>query len=123
VEYAISTAHTFQQIVEALILALEDRGFALRQSFDLQSALGNQAEPGTNYCILMVKPACTSDSDQRTKILTIYQRKDQVILNLPLPSAAATKHQTAEPNAASLEAALVDLLVEQGWWSMEEVQT
>ena len=63
VEYIIQTGQTFQQVLKTLVSALEDKGFTVRQSFDLQSALWDQAEretggqtdQGANYCVLMVE--------------------------------------------------------------------
>jgi hypothetical protein len=121
VEYAIRTTQTFQQVIEALVSALEERGFTVRRSFDLQSALWEQADQGAHYCILMVKPASASDPDQRARILAIYKRKGRPILNL-LRTVAPVSHHQIEGVALPLESALVDLLVEKGWWSMEESQ-
>ncbi len=121
-EYAIRTTQTFQMVVETLVLALEEKGFTTRRSFDLQSALWARTDQEANYCILMVKPASAPEPCQGTCILAIYQREGQPVLNLLCTVALASRYQTFQGMACSLESALVDLLIEQGWWSMEEGQ-
>jgi hypothetical protein len=130
-EYAIKTRETFQQVVETLISALEDRGFAVQRSFDLHSALEGQAESvasrqvdqGANYCILAVEPASMPHPSQGNRILVIYQHKDQPILSLLRAVATLPRHPATEAISPCLESALVDLLLEKGWWSMEDIQT
>ena len=122
-EYTIRTRQTFQQVVETLVSALQDRGFTVRRSFDLQSALWDRTGQEANYCILMVKPASTHEPGQRTRSLAIYQREGQPILNLLRNVALASRCQAFEGTTCPLESALVDLLIEQGWWAMEESQS
>jgi hypothetical protein len=130
-EYTIKTRETFQQVVEALISALEDRGFAVQRSFDLHSALDRQAgsaasrqvDQGANYCILAVEPASTRHPSQGNRILVIYQHKEQPILSLLRAVVPLPRRPAAETISPPLESALVDLLLDKGWWSMEDIQT
>ena len=129
-EYTIRTRETFQQVVEALISALEDRGFAVQRSFDLHSALARQAESaesrqvdqGANYCIRAVELASIRRPSQGNRILVIYQHKEQPILSLLRSVATLPRHPATEAVSPPLESALVDLLLEKGWWSMEDIQ-
>ena len=130
-EYTVNTTHTFQQVVETLISALNDKGFTVRRSFDLQSALEGQAdrvanrqvERGANYCILAVEPASTAYSSQGSRIVVIYQHQEQPIVSLLRTVSPLPRRPAAEATLPCLESALVDLLLEKGWWSMEDVQT
>jgi len=119
-EYTISTTQTFPQVTEILASYLEGEGFAIRCSFDLQSAQGRQTDREANYCILMVKPRHTFDPEQATAVLSIYRREQQVILNLPQSKAVLTNRQTTGTGPTHLQSVLVELLIEQGWWSMED---
>ena len=130
-EYTVNTTHTFQQVVETLISALNDKGFTVRRSFDLQSALEGQAdrianrrpEQGANYCILAVEPSSTPHSSQGSRIVMIYQHREQPIVSLLRAAAPLPRRPAADATLPCLESALVDLLLEKGWWSMEDIQT
>ena len=130
-EYTVNTTHMFQQVVETLISALNDKGFTVRRSFDLQSALegqaervaNRQAERGANYCILAVEPASTPHSSPGSRILVIYQYQEQPSVSLLRAVAPLPRRPAAEATSSCLESALVDLLLEKGWWSMKDVQT
>jgi hypothetical protein len=119
-EYTISTTQTFQQVTKTLASYLEGEGFAVRRSFDLQSAQGQQTDQEANYCVLVVKPLHTPNPEQATAVLAIYRREQQVILNLPQPKAVLTERQTTGIGPTRLQSVLVELLIEQGWWSMED---
>lgn len=117
-EYTIKTTQIFRQVIEALILALENKGFSVQRSFDLRSALWDQADQKVNYSILMVEAASTPEPGHESCVLAIYQREEQLILNLSRPCTFLPRHQATEAPLAPLETALVDLLIEKGWWSM-----
>jgi len=129
-EYVFKTDQPFNEAVADLMDALEERKFTVHCSFDMNSALEGQTAPTANYSVLLVYPfrashlldADSSPEPVRPHLVAIYERGNNLVINL-LSTPTIAPSPTGESysfSEARVREALVAVLVEKGWWSMDD---
>lgn len=129
-EYVFKADQPFGEAVADLMAALEGREFTVTCNFDMSSALGGQTAPTVNYSVLLVYPFLAGDrldtdpspDAVRPHLITIYERGGYLVINLlpTPPMALSPAGEVYSYSEARLKEALVAVLVEKGWWSIDD---